>query len=154
MAQIWLKANIWAGHHSCHHNDILTHTSFLPQFRIRTSYMLSFTPFSDRHVTLVSSPKNDQPGTPSACQPDIAVVWARVWATVWGDGSVCFLAILIFVWSRSCYAQNNKLLHKRVEVNVAEIWHAIFCISTILLMRLQRDGLCVCVRETATNRRV
>lgn len=62
---------------TCHHNDKLTHRSFMsnksvqaphPWIQIRTSYMRSFTPFSDRHVRLVSSPKKDQPGAPASLQ--------------------------------------------------------------------------------------
>lgn len=59
------------------HWHTTTHRSFMskksvqvlhPWIQIRTSYMRSFTPFSDRNVTLVSSPKNDQPGTHASLQ--------------------------------------------------------------------------------------
>lgn len=61
---------------ACYHNDIHMHKEWavkeqrkcknLPPWNssLPACYMLFFTPFSDRDVTLISSPANDQPRAP------------------------------------------------------------------------------------------
>lgn len=118
---------------TCYHNDTLIHTGVSQassQFKqqigklafnvwIRTSIPSYLKLLHVRFHTILRQTRNTclipykwpARSPPSACQSDIAVVWARVWARVWRNGSVCFLAISIFMWSRSCHAPNNKYLH-------------------------------------------
>lgn len=120
----------------CHHIDILTHRSFMskksvqalhPWIQIRTSYMRSFTPFSDRNVTLVSSPKNDQPGTPASLQagyscgmgPGVGHRLKR-----WQHLFSCHfdLCVLQIMW----FNTERKVLHEH-----AEIWCALIFIALL-----------------------
>lgn len=154
-AQIWPNASIWAGHppaitttHLCtwkfQEQEVSSNTNLAPHVRIRTSgpflskelqYMLSFTPFSDRHVTLVSSPKNNQPGAP---------VGLPAWYSCgMGPGPVVSQGLkewdCLFSWRFGLHViqimsrTEQQVLTQPEGVTVKEIQHA-----QILLMRSQR----------------